>query len=157
MQLQCTQIHWTIARKRFHICSCFSSQCEKILATGNEFGYVVSSLYFSQILNLPPTNLSKSSQTFDFHGHFLVLNNLTNNPLESIWKLYNFCYQNCSDLLWEKNCSSDWEKTFENWDWRPRICKHFEITRTIYSNSERSEQFLVTECFFNLFLEVSHT
>ena len=32
----------------------------------------------------------------------------------------------------------------------------FEITGTIYSNSERSEQFLVTECFFNLFLEVSH-
>ena len=21
-----------------------------------------------------------------------------------------FCYQNCSDLLWEKNCSSDREK-----------------------------------------------
>ena len=21
-----------------------------------------------------------------------------------------FCYQNCSDLLWEKSCSSDWEK-----------------------------------------------
>ena len=21
-----------------------------------------------------------------------------------------FCYQNCSDPLWEKNCSSDWEK-----------------------------------------------
>ena len=35
-----------------------------------------------------------------------------------------------------------------------RICKIFEITRTIYSNSERSEQFLVTECFFNLFLQV---
>ena len=104
---------------------CFSSQCEKILATGNEFGYVVSSLYFSQILNLPPTNLSKSSQTFDFHGHFLVLNNLTNNPLESIWKLYNFCYQNCSDLLWEKNCSSDLKKSFEIRGWRPRICKNF--------------------------------
>ena len=29
----------------------------------------------------------------------------------------------------------------------PRICKIFDITRTIYSNSERSEQFLVTECF----------
>ena len=42
------------------------------------------------------------------------------------------------------------------WGWRPRICKIFEITRTIYSNSERSEQFLVTECFFDLFLEVSH-
>ena len=48
-----------------------------------------------------------------------------------------------------KNCSSDR-------GWRPRIFKIFEITRTIYSNSERSEQFLVTECFFNLFLEVSH-
>ena len=33
--------------------------------------------------------------------------------------------------------------------------KIFEITRTIHSNSERSEQFLVTECFFNLFLEIS--
>jgi hypothetical protein len=42
-----------------------------------------------------------------------------------------------------KNCSCDREK------------KKFEITRTICSNSERSEQFLVTECFFNLFLEVS--
>ena len=47
------------------------------------------------------------------------------------------------------------EKFFEIQDWRPRVCKIFEINRTIYSNSERSEQFLVTECFFNLFLEVS--
>ena len=29
------------------------------------------------------------------------------------------------------------------------------ITKTICSNSERSEQFLVTKCVFNLFLEVS--
>ena len=29
----------------------------------------------------------------------------------------------------------------------------FEITRTIFLNSERSEQFLVTKCFFNLFLK----
>ena len=36
------------------------------------------------------------------------------------------------------------------------FCKYSEITRTIYSNSERSEQFLVTECFFNLFLEVMY-
>ena len=53
-------------------------------------------------------------------------------------------------LFWpavRKNGSSDWEK----------LCKIFEITRTIYSNSERSEQFLITKCFFNLFLEVSHT
>ena len=46
-------------------------------------------------------------------------------------------------------------KTFEIRDSGLRICKKFEITWTIYSNSERSEQFLVTECFFNLFLEIS--
>ena len=45
-------------------------------------------------------------------------------------------------------------KTFVIQGWRPRICKIFEITRTIYSISESSEQFLVTECFFNLFLEI---
>ena len=28
---------------------------------------------------------------------------------------------------------------------QPSICKVFEITKTIYSNSERSEQFLGTE------------
>ena len=66
-----------------------------------------------------------------------------------------FCYQNCSDLLWKKIVLVI-EKKFEIQGWRPRICKNFEITRTIYSNSERSEELLVTECFFNLFLEVSH-
>ena len=37
-----------------------------------------------------------------------------------------FCYQNCYDLLWEKVV---------------RVVE--KITRTIYSNSERSKQFLV--------------
>ena len=62
-------------------------------------------------------------------------------------------------LFWptvRKNCSKWSRKNFEIWGWRARICKIFEITRTIYSNSERSEQFLVTECFFNLFQEISH-
>ena len=50
------------------------------------------------------------------------------------------CYQNCSYLLWEKLFY--WaRKTFEIRGWRPRICKLFEITRSIYSNSERSETF----------------
>ena len=55
-----------------------------------------------------------------------------------------FCYQNCSDLLWEKIVLVI-EKTFEIRDGSSRIYKKFEITRTIYSNSERSEHFLVTE------------
>ena len=35
------------------------------------------------------------------------------------------------------------------------IEKNFEIIRTIFFISERSQQLLKTECFFNLFLEVS--
>ena len=55
----------------------------------------------------------------------------------------------------EKKCSSDGEKLFKFEAEGREFAKIFEITRTIYSNSERSEQFLVTEYFFNLFLEVS--
>ena len=61
-------------------------------------------------------------------------------------------------LFWptvRKKCFSDRKKTFEILSFHPRICKKFEITKTICSKTERSEQFLVTECFFNLFLEVS--
>ena len=46
-------------------------------------------------------------------------------------------------LFWptvRKTCSSDRGKNVEIQGWGPRI-------RTIFSNSERSEQFLVTECF----------
>ena len=41
--------------------------------------------------------------------------------------------------------------------WSRKIFKNFQITRAICLNSERLEQFLVTECLFNLFLEVSQT
>ena len=54
-------------------------------------------------------------------------------------------------LFWptvRKKCSSDRGKTFEIQGWRLRICNNFEINRTIFSNCERSEEFLVTECFF---------
>ena len=57
-----------------------------------------------------------------------------------------FCYQNCFDLLWEKLFLWS-KKPFEIRGWRPRICKFFEFTRTIYSIIGRLEQFLVTECF----------
>ena len=39
-----------------------------------------------------------------------------------------FCYQNCSDLLWERFVLVI-KKNFEIRGWRPRICKNFEITR----------------------------
>ena len=63
-------------------------------------------------------------------------------------------------LFWStarKKCSSDQEKLskFEAEGREVAKITRTKITRTIYSNSERSEQFLVPECFFNLFLEVS--
>ena len=56
-------------------------------------------------------------------------------------------------LFWptvRKNCSSDREKLLK-FEAEGREFANF--LRSIYSNSERSEQCLVTECFFNLFLE----
>ena len=47
------------------------------------------------------------------------------------------------------------EKNFLNLRLKAENLQTFEITTIIYSNNERSEQFLVTECFFNLFLEVA--
>ena len=65
-----------------------------------------------------------------------------------------FCYQNCSDLLQQKKCYSDWEQLLKF----EAECREFEIflrsLEQIYSNSERSKPFLVTECFFNLFLQI---
>ena len=69
-------------------------------------------------------------------------------PKTSLVKKIVFCYQNCSDLLWEKNVLGILRKTFKIRGWSPRICKIFE---------GKVRTFLVTECFFNLFLEVSHT
>ena len=54
-----------------------------------------------------------------------------------------------------KNCSSDREKLLK-FEAEGQDLKFFEITRTVYLSSERSEQCLVTECFSNLLLEVSH-
>ena len=54
----------------------------------------------------------------------------------------------------EKNCYSDQEKLLKLKAEDREFAKKIEITRAIYSNSERSQQFL--KCFLNLFLEVSH-
>ena len=64
-----------------------------------------------------------------------------------------FCYKNCSDLLWEKVVLVI-EKKFWNSRLKTKNLQNFETTRTIYSNRERSEQFLVTECFFKLFPDI---
>ena len=77
-------------------------------------------------------------------------------PHSGIWLLNNWYFVTKIVLTYCEKKLFYWSrKTFEIRGWRPRICNFFEISRTIYSSSERSEQFLVTECFFNLFLEVS--
>ena len=65
-----------------------------------------------------------------------------------------FCYQNCSDLLWKKNCSNDREKSVEIWGWRPRIFKIFEMTKgqliskwfleSSISSKKRTNEFIFT-------------
>ena len=50
-----------------------------------------------------------------------------------------------------KNCSSDREEIMK----LEAEGREFEITRTICSSSERSEQFLLTNFFLACYLEVS--
>ena len=84
---------------------------------------------------------------------------------QKVWKLFAFegtCLKFWFEFryhFFETICQIFFHPTHTNLKFEAeglRICKNFEITRTIYSNTERSGQFLVTECFFNLFLEVSH-
>ena len=54
------------------------------------------------------------------------------------WEMV-FCYQKCSDLLWEKNCSSDW--SFWNSRLKAKNCKILEITRTIFQTVKGQKSF----------------
>jgi len=71
------------------------------------------------------------------------------------WWKFGILFENSSDQLWEKGCSSDQEKLLKIRGWSPRIWRYFETTKTIYSNSERSKEFFETELFSNLLLESS--
>ena len=53
-----------------------------------------------------------------------------------------FCYQNCSDLRREKNCSSDGEKLLNFEAEGQEFFKLFKSNGTIYSNSERQNNIL---------------
>ena len=55
-----------------------------------------------------------------------------------------------------KNCSSYWEKLLKFEAEGGEFAKFLRLLEQFIQTSERSEHFLVTECFFNLFLEDSH-
>ena len=46
-----------------------------------------------------------------------------------------FCYQNCSDLLWEKNCASDREKLLkfeaEGWEFAKNLRSLEQFIQTV--------------------------
>ena len=44
-----------------------------------------------------------------------------------------FCYRNCSDLLWEKNCSREFAKIFRSQDHKNNLFKQWKF-RTIFGN-----------------------
>ena len=131
-----------------------SAICSSILVF-----YIIIKFIYCEKANLPPgfyitLVMLKLSKRF---RQIYVAFSKNLNLNEYMFQIPNYTY-----LIKFEKCSSWYfvtkivqRKTFLIRGWRPRICKIFEITRTIYSNSERLEQFLVTECFFNLFLEVS--
>ena len=76
-------------------------------------------------------------------------------PMHSFWENRNGIL--LPKLFWptvRKNCSSDREKLLK-FEAEGRELQNFLRSLEQFTNSERSEQFLVTECFFNFFLEVS--
>ena len=116
---------------------------------------VPANLELRDLFNSVITFLLRTMTSSPFSVWLICLSSISSMSFSLISEIseMTFCYQNCSDL---KKSFSDWEKLLKFKGCRLRICNIFEITRTIYSNSERSEQFLVTESFFNLFLEVSY-
>ena len=102
------------------------------------------------MFHLITEKLTSSNKTI---SSFSISNGPSKCPIRYTWKSqkmtkgqYVFLATNGSILLWKLF----WPTV------RKKNILVIEITRTFFSNSERSEQFLVTECFFNLFLEISH-
>ena len=136
-------------------CSRLYSKCKCKLLSEND-------LTHSETMTLYATfswavNTNKTFNNGIYTWVFFTL--LCSNPLNCTTTMV-FCYQNFSDLLWEKIAL-----VIENNFWNSRLkaanlqkiwAIYLQKIWAIYSNSERSEQFLVTESFFNLFLEVSH-
>ena len=76
-------------------------------------------------------------------GYISAIKNIIKFSIEMVMV---FCYQ---------NCSSDREKNLKFEAEGRELEKILRSLEQFPSNSEKSEQCLVTECFFNLFLEVS--
>ena len=68
------------------------------------------------------------------------------------WATLVFCYQNCSDLLWEKKCSTDREKLLkfkaEDWEFSK---SQGQLIQTVKGQFLKQNAFLlVPGCFLDL-------
>ena len=66
-----------------------------------------------------------------------------------------FCFQNCFDLLWEKNVLVIEKKLLKLEAECQEFANFLRSLEHFFSNSERSVQFLKQNAFLSLFLEVS--
>ena len=106
--------------------------------SSGRFCQIIVAFWKTKIKNIIQSSTRKKMAVFVL---FLKLSLMV--VLKMVFRYQNFC---------EKK-PFEWSK--KPLGWSPIICKHFEKSRIIYSNSGRWEQFLVAKCFFNLFLEVS--
>ena len=134
---------------------CQNSESSFVCHNNNLWPQMVCNLQKWMVLKLLiNTGYSFVFCMFSYHlGLNQPLWTVNNTPI--IWKKYGIFLPKLLLTTVRKNCSSDREFFFEIGGWRPRIFKNFGTTRSIYSSSERSEQFLVADSFFNLFLEAS--
>ena len=102
-------------------------------------GYSISSL-FHYLLGFVAQKVWSGEGTYRLRSSFLVYQR---HMQKTVSVEMVFCYQNCSDLLWKKIVLVN-EKNVWNLRLKAKNLQNFEITRIIYSNSERAEQFLVT-------------
>ena len=144
------QIHFEFAYKCF-CCTAFNLTGKKRSNFLYRLLFIIKTKCFHECYESTKKSSNRLISVFFFKLHFF-LHVFKCQHYFSIWILIYQIWETSRNKLKNhsvtKNCS-------EIRGWKPRICKIFEITRTIYSTSERSEQFLVTECFFNLFLNVS--
>ena len=119
------------------------------------FGKSINLVTF--FLSCSTTSFSLSNKEWLFCGFFSPFTD-HKSQLKHNGAFFRQNWYFVTKLFWptvRKKCSSDWEKLlkFKAEDWE--FAKILRSLEQFFSNSERSEQILVTECFFNLFLEVS--
>ena len=106
--------------------------------------WLVSKGIVTFFLSCSTTSFSLSNKEWLFCGFFSPFTD-HKSQLKHNGAFFRQNWYFVTKLFWptvRKKCSSDWEKLLKFEAEGPIICNFFEISRAIYLNSERSEQFL---------------